>query len=412
MKHDAEGDRLWRKLLQDRDDTWITAVVADESGVYVHGTYRWYQQFPTLESFVRKYAHDGTLLWKFRDSEGNPDGYRIARIRSHALVLHDGHLYATSWRGRGSILRKFTLDGDLVWLVPASAVGSLAAGDGHIFGSEGTDEGTQFETRFQIWDTDGNLVDSFPTEPIAENGLAWHDGALYFCAREGFYDRDYYSLNKMQPDGTPVWRIPYGRALYEPQGCGVHVDDGGVTVAVNLSQRRRDTYPVNLTVRRYDFNGGETSRWDFPSLVAAPNAVSVLGDEVYIGGYDLETDERHHRAAVRRATPEAGTGPAGWLDARIGGTPRRARPSLRRRTGRGPGAGAGQRHGRYCGLQRWIAAGGLFRSGGSERQRPRRTRRAEQGTARRGDRRQRERWRLLHLELDADFEPIAAVDRR
>ncbi|HEX5765159.1 MAG TPA: hypothetical protein VFY27_06300, partial [Woeseiaceae bacterium] len=34
----------------------------------------------------------------------------------------------------------------------------------------------------------------------------------------------------------------------------------------------------------------EISRWDFPSLAAVPNAVSVLEDEVYIGGYDLETD--------------------------------------------------------------------------------------------------------------------------
>ena len=136
VKYDAQGDRLWRKLLQDRDDTWIKAVVADESGVYVHGTYRWYQQFPNDESFVRKYAHDGTLLWKFRDSEGNPDGYRIARIRAQALVLHDGFLYASSWRGRGSILRKFTLDGELVWLVDARAIRSLAAGDGLIFASD------------------------------------------------------------------------------------------------------------------------------------------------------------------------------------------------------------------------------------------------------------------------------------
>ena len=83
--------------------------MADESGVYVHGTYRWNQQFPNDESFVRKYAHDGTLLWKFRDSEGNPDGYRIARIRAQDLLLFDGFLYASSWRGQGYILRKFTL---------------------------------------------------------------------------------------------------------------------------------------------------------------------------------------------------------------------------------------------------------------------------------------------------------------
>ena len=292
VKYDANGRRQWRKVLKYRDDTWIKAVVADESGVYVHGTYRWGEhQFPNDVSFVHKYAHDGTLQWQFLDSEGNPQGYRIGRIQAQALVLHDGYLYAASRRNRGSILRKFTLDGELVWLVPAVAVGSLAAGDGVIYGSEGSHRGGGLhkETWFQAWDTDGNLVSSFPTETIAENGLAFHDGALYFCAREGDTTQDIYSLNKMQPDGALVWRIAYGRALHRPQGCGVHVDDSGVTVAVNLAIKPAPEYPVNLTARRYDFDGQEIYRWDYPSLIAMTNAVSVLEDEVYIAGFDSET---------------------------------------------------------------------------------------------------------------------------
>ena len=75
------------------------------------------------------------------------------------------------------------------------------------------------------------------------------------------------------------------------EGCGVHVDAEGVTFAANLREANKATYPVNLTIRRFTFDGEEVSRWDFPSLAAVPNAVSVLGDEVYIGGYDLETDQ-------------------------------------------------------------------------------------------------------------------------
>jgi hypothetical protein len=64
-----------------------------------------------------------------------------------------------------------------------------------------------------------------------------------------------------------------------------------VTFAGNLRLGHRYTFDANLTVRRFSFDGEEQSRWDFASLAAVPNSVSVLGDAVYLAGWDLESDK-------------------------------------------------------------------------------------------------------------------------
>jgi hypothetical protein len=113
--------------------------------------------------------------------------------------------------------------------------------------------------------------------------------------------RDVYSLHRMQPDGTLDWTITYGRTAFPgAEGCSVQADADGVTFAGNLRLKHQDEYPANLTIRRYTFDGEEVSRWDFPSLAAVPNSVSVLGDEVYIAGSSLE-DEKGFTARVSGA---------------------------------------------------------------------------------------------------------------
>jgi hypothetical protein len=177
-------------------------------------------------------------------------------------------------------------------VVRRRSVGSLAAGDGLIFASFAAHNARPSDTLMEVRDTDGNLVNSFRTAPIAENGLVYHDGALYFCSRTSMNNvgRDTYAINRMRPDGTLVWTIEFGPTEYRSvEGCGVHVDADGVTFAANLRAANEATYPVNLSIRRFSFDGEEISQWDFPSLVAVPNAVSVLGEAVYVGGYDLES---------------------------------------------------------------------------------------------------------------------------
>ena len=171
---------------------------------------------------------------------------------------------------------------------------------------------------------------------------------------------------------------------------GVHVDAEGVTFAANLRVVNDATYPVNLTIRRFTFDGEEISRWDFPSLAAVPNAVSVLGDEVYIGGYDLETGQ----GIAGRLSGAPLLKPAlAQLDGSVSGSAERL-AVLDHHYGAGPVTARVQVPGADTGL-RWLSAMAcgrwIFSHGGHRRQRPRRARRAEQGAARRGDRRQRER---------------------
>ncbi len=292
LKYDTDGNVVWRKIISNRDDTRISAIAVDETGVYIHGTDKWFEVRRHEESFVQRYTHDGDRVWTFRDSEGNPRHYRLVNAKAQALILYDGYLYASSRReyyrrsGQlyGNFLRKFSLDGQLEWLVESPS-GSLAAGDGKIFSSQ--------SDWVEIFDTDGNLLANFRTpELIAENGLAYHDGALYYCslgpARQG--RRVPYGLRKMWLDGTPAWQIDWGRTDFPyAEGCSVEVDDGGVTFAGNLRLGHRDTFDANLTIRRYSLYGEELSRIDFPSLVAVPNSLSVLGDEIYLAGWDLES---------------------------------------------------------------------------------------------------------------------------
>ena len=422
IKYDADGKRLWRMVIRQRDSTWITAVAADETGVYIHGTFRRRDVEPPEppdESFLRKYAHDGTLLWSFRDSEGNPKGYRITSIRAQALVLYDGNLYASSRRNLGSILRKFTLDGKLVWL-RETAAGALAAGDGAVFASAGPRIRGKGGPYIYARDTEGNPLYRDETGStvlkaniVAENGLAWHDGALYYCSVSPGLDnqyRDVYSLNRMQPDGTLVWSRTFGRTVFpQAEGCSVQADDDGVIFAGNLQLVHQDTYPANLTVRRFSFDGEELLRWDFPSLAAVPNSVSVVGDEVYVAGASLE-DGRGFTARLSGApllkpalarldgTTRGSAMRLALLDHHYGAGPVAARVQA-------PGSDTGEtvyfdedlRPGDY------FAAADLNGNGHDElvvlSKRPAAVEIADGSSG----------TRLLHLALDADFEPIAAV---
>lgn len=86
-KYSGDGDEIWTRQFGTADIERAVAVAVDESGVYVAGTTAGALAGPQggRDGFVRKYNHDGALLWTrqfgLRDAAGNfttDDFYAIA----------------------------------------------------------------------------------------------------------------------------------------------------------------------------------------------------------------------------------------------------------------------------------------------------------------------------------------------
>ena len=245
-----------------------------------------FTQFWT-SSFVRKYTHDGTELWDYVDIEDGPPGYKVTNIFPKSVVVDGSGVYTLSMRQfNESFLRRFDFDGNLVWLQALDIIGkdqpqALAIGDGMLFAA------ARFLNQgrgIHVYSTDGDFQGRIPSGYVTDNGLAYQDGNLYFCT---ISDREFV-LNKAAVAGAYLWSHNFGKTELRSNRCGVTADEDGIFIALNQSPRNGRSWRPGTTVRAYDGDGLELDAWDFPSLVAEPNSVSVLDGEVYVAGLDVE----------------------------------------------------------------------------------------------------------------------------
>ncbi|HEX5787234.1 MAG TPA: hypothetical protein VFY03_03575 [Woeseiaceae bacterium] len=301
-KHAADGSLVWRLRTEVGDTaTFNHGVAVAESGVYVVGTAiiddprfgpgNW--KDVRESAFVQKYTHDGVEVWRYVDWFDGPPGYRIKTSSGCSIAVDDSGIYTITghWLSKGcrGFLRKLSFGGELVWL---GGYGSaLAVGDGRVF------------TEYGTYSVDGEFLGTRtgPGQPInvREQGLAYHDGALYFCSTDRFSGRSQgpaqVDVYKTDLEGNVAWHVEYPRSSrwagptvgpMSRQTCAIEADSNGVLLATNLAYRHK-SYSPGLAVRRWTLAGTETASWDFPSLAdPLPLSVSVLGDAVYVSGHD------------------------------------------------------------------------------------------------------------------------------
>ena len=311
-KYDPSGGLTWRVLADVGDAATIyQGVDADENGIYVIGTAiiddprfgpgDWRDLRET--AFVQRYTHDGVEVWRTVDWFDGPRHHRIKTSSGCSIVVDDTGIYTTTghWlaKGCGGFLRKLSFDGELLWLLESEWGNSLAVGEGMLF----TDHG--------IYSAGGEFLRSHGAPGgRQENGLAYYDGALYTCSvdrlgghAQGAAQVDVY---KTDLEGNVVWQVAYPKSSlhagptygrFKNQTCAMAADANGVYLTSNLTfappsarhpyQPRMQMYRPGLTVRRWDHSGVPTGTWDFPSMGdAKPVAVSVLDEAVYVSGHD------------------------------------------------------------------------------------------------------------------------------
>jgi antitoxin component YwqK of YwqJK toxin-antitoxin module len=248
-KYDHDGQLLWTR--QFGTDQWegVLAVAVDATGVYAAGYTQGNLQGTnkgSSDAFVRKYDHDGQLLWTRQFGTPVFDavyGIAVDGTGVYAAGRTDGSLKGTSKGAVDGFIRKYDHDGKRLWTrqfgtpyfdavygIAADGTGVYAAGvtDGSLKGvAKG--EGDGF---VRAYDPNGKHLWSrqFGTpQPDTANGVAVDATGVYVV---GYTDGNLKGINKGQRDGLVRAYDPSGKHLWSRQ-FGTAEADTATGVAVH-----------------------------------------------------------------------------------------------------------------------------------------------------------------------------------
>ena len=118
---------------------------------------------------------------------------------------------------------------------------ALAVGDGNVFSAG---------TSITHTSTDGRFLAHFVAAgSITYNGIAYHDGSLYYCVSGSRFNQEQkeFSLHKSDLSGVLEWTNDFGKNAFVRTGCAVTADEDGIYVALNLSPRNGLSWRPGLT---------------------------------------------------------------------------------------------------------------------------------------------------------------------
>jgi Ca2+-binding RTX toxin-like protein len=274
--YDAAGSEQWtRQFGTDANDRALS-VAADATGVYIAGYTN--GQFPgqakaggpdDLDAFLRRYTLDGDLLWTRQFGTAEED-------RAHGVAVDGTGVVVTGFT-RGALpgqtsaglqdvfVRRYDLNGNPLWT--------------HQFGTSGEDP--------------------YTGSPTEENDVAWAvaaDASGISVAGEigGTLPGENPSLNgsafvrRYRPDGTVVWTRPFGISSSTGRNTSIAIEGSGVFVAGGVWEDTLGQEPAgrsDVFVRRYDLDGNvEWTRQIGSEQNDDGHSVAVAGDDVYVGG--------------------------------------------------------------------------------------------------------------------------------
>jgi len=252
-KYDAGGNAVWTRQFGTEGSDGALAVTADSTGIYVAGfvngllgaTYH-----GASDAFVRKYDLNGEVLWT--NQFGSPGGESVSGIASDGTNLYvSGNTTSvlenqTAYGGGDGFVRKYTPDGDALWIrqfgsdvydeatsVAADASGAYVAG--YTFGTlPGQTKGLYadpFVLKYPpeggdpIWirQTGTDFNDYSQSVAISESGV--YVGGFSITNENPYVDRAL--LQKFNLDGDLLWQNFFTdnsiNNIY-----GVAIDDTGI----------------------------------------------------------------------------------------------------------------------------------------------------------------------------------------
>ena len=234
-RYDADGEVMWTRQFGTSSDDWVASVAVDGSGVYVTGTtdgaFPGYGAAGESDVYLRRYDLDGNVVWTRQFGTTRSDG--AAAIAVHgAGVFVAGGTYGTlpgetADKHSDAFVRRYDLDGnvawtrqfgtrsdDWVWSVAVDASGVYVAGStGGVLEGETAAGGQDVFVR--RYDLDGDVVWSqqFGTEGLDDTRGVAVAGADVFVAgtvdgalQDGAsaFGRDVF-VRRYERDGSVVW---------------------------------------------------------------------------------------------------------------------------------------------------------------------------------------------------------------
>ena len=139
-------------------------------------------------SFVRRYSHDGDIVWTVR----------VGRLGAYAIDSDADGLYVAGGNGNRAVLRHLSFAGELLWkrVLPVNTynAGSVVVGDGQVFIAP-------FEPFIYVYRTNGDSLGRFPVDSadLRLGQMVYHAGFLY-TATHGV-------ITKYSADGDVIWKL-------------------------------------------------------------------------------------------------------------------------------------------------------------------------------------------------------------
>ena len=195
-KYLHNGTEVWTDQFGTGGDDSASAISVHSTGVYVTGVTRGALPGQTkigfLDSYVRKYLHDGTLVWTIQfGAAGVSTG-----VQSGGISVDSTGVYVEAQVDTGILVQKFLHDGTASW--------------SRVFGTGGSDLSRGISTHSSGIYVTGNTTGEFPGH-TNEGG-----------SRDAF-------IRKYDPDGNEIWTVQFGQ-LNAIILLGISVSDAGVYV--------------------------------------------------------------------------------------------------------------------------------------------------------------------------------------
>lgn len=316
--YDTAGERIWEQFV---GGSRIEGLALDETGIYAAGfterAMRGEEHRGGMDAFVGKFDLEGNMVWIDQFGTTGMDrasGVALDSSGVYVVGVTDGTLDNVSSGGVDVVVRKYSLDGSVLWVrqfgtsgddsargVAALPEGIVVVGDtgaalpGQTFGG-GSDaflrryepDGTEVWTR-QFGGPGNQTIAAVTADTTGIYAAGGTETALPGQASLGGFDA---FLRRYGHDGREVWTRQFGTAEGD-SAAALDVDATGLFVAVATEGTMRGHVSeggADAFVRALDFAGDEIwTRYVGTSQVDEPFALAASDVGVYVAGSTLGT---------------------------------------------------------------------------------------------------------------------------
>lgn len=244
IKVSGDGNVLWVRMISTVETERAVAVAVDDTGLYVAGTTNGALGGPAgqRDGFVRKFSHEGAVLWTRQFSTVRADGIST-NDNVYGVAVGFGGVYVSGATAQGSIpgssfvgglwdgfLTKLDTSGTVQWYRQIGTDGddhpyALAVGVGHVLVAGGTGSSLvsgafvgSDDAFFRLYDFDGNVLGTRQFGNGGNdsgNGVVSYPGGYFVAGSKNgnslgltpLGDNDAFLLNVIPPPFIPAGAV-------------------------------------------------------------------------------------------------------------------------------------------------------------------------------------------------------------